>query len=506
MTSTPLPSPIVEMPFARTSLVGRVEERATARTFLLDDAVPIMTITGPGGVGKTRLALAVARDVAASFAEGTYFVDLSPVRERIQVLPAIAQALGMRPRGDRNPAVALTEFLSARQTLLVLDNFEQVLSAVPEIAMLLTSCPALQVLATSRAPLRIRGEHLLPLHPLPLPVGDDFGDIQVLGRSESVALFAQRARAANPQFELTESNAASVTDICRRVDGLPLAIELAAARLRHLSVEELLSGLAHRLEVLTGGERDAPIRQRTLRDAIAWSYDLLTIDEQTTFSRCAVFVGGFDLDAASVVAAGDVSTLLGALVDHSLLQRHERPDGTVRFILLETVREFALEHLERSGRLTAAERAHAAHFFSLGERAEVDMYTSNPRRALDNLEVEYHNCRAALGYFAASQDADSELWLASWMAEFWQNRGRLAEGIPYLEDALERGQNAAPIPRAKAMIDLSLLVREVGDCGRALDLVAEAETTGPHWLERRSAHASALRPSVDHRLLSPRVG
>ena len=475
MTPTPMPGPIVELPFARTPLVGRTAERTTARTLLLDDAVPIVTITGPGGVGKTRLALAIARDVASSFADGTFFVDLTPVRERALVLPAIAQALGVHPRGDQAPSVAVMAFLNARQTLLVLDNFEQVLPAAPEIAILLASCPALQVLASSRAPLRIRGEHLLPVPPLALPVGDDIVDIDVLHRTDAFVLFAQRARAANPQFALTESNAATVTDICRRVDGLPLAIELAAARLRHLSVEELLIRLAQRLEVLVGGERDAPIRQRTLRDAIAWSYDLLTVDERTVFGRCAVFVGGFDLNAASTVAAGDVSTLLGALVDHNLVQRHERPDGTVRFGLFETVREFALEHLVLSGDLVAAQKAHAAYFFRLAAQAEVDVYLSNPRRALDNLEVEYHNCRAALGYFAATRDADSELWLASWMAEFWQNRGRLAEGIPYLSDALERGQNASPIPRAKAMIDLSLLVRDVGDCGRALDLAAEAE-------------------------------
>ncbi len=475
MTLKLMPSPIAELPFARTPLVGRIAERETARTLLLDDAVPIVTITGPAGVGKTRLSLAIAREVASSFADGTSFVDLTTVRERSLVLPAIAQVLGLRPHGDQAPSVAVGAFLKVRQILLVLDNFEQVLSAAPDIAVLLASCPALQVLATSRAPLRIRGEHLLRVPPLSLPVGDDIVDIVTLRHADAVALFVQRARAANPQFALTESNAATVTDICRRVDGLPLALELAAARLRHLSVEELLTRLAQRLGVLIGGERDAPIRQRTLRDAITWSYDLLTIDERTLFERCAVFVGGFDLDAASAVAAGDVSILLGTLVDHNLVQRHERPDGTVRFGLLETVRESALEHLALSGKLAAAQRVHAAYFFGLAARAEVDMYLANPRRALDDLEVEYPNCRAALDYFAASRDADSELWLASWMAEFWQNRGRLAEGIPYLSDALERGQNAAPIPRAKAMIDLSLLVREVGDCGRALDLAAEAE-------------------------------
>ncbi len=478
MAPTSRPKPTGELPFARTPLVGRITELATARTLLLDDAAPIVTITGPGGVGKTRLALAVARDIATAFDDGIYFADLTPVREPSLVLPAIAQVLGVRPRGDQVPLAAVSAFLKSQQVLLVLDNFEQVLSAAPEIAALLASCPALQVLVTSRAPLRIRGEHLLPVPPLPLPPGDVVSAIDALGGIDAVTLFAQRSRAANPRFALTEANAATVADICRRTDGLPLAIELAAARLRHLSVEELRKRLEHRLGILADGDHDAPARQRTLRDTIAWSYDLLTNVEQSLFWRCAVFVGGFDLNAAVAVADSSAETtavLLSALVDHNLVQRYEQLDGTVRFGLLETVREFAEERLTQSGEESSARSAHAAYFFGVAGRVEDDVYDANPRRALDTLEVEYPNCRASLRRFASCRDADSELWLASLMAEYWQNRGRLLEGISYLSDALERGQHAAPIPRAKAMIDLSLMVRELGDCARALDLVAEAE-------------------------------
>ena len=258
-----------------------------------------------------------------------------------------------------------------------------------------------------------------------------------------------------------------------------MAIELAAARLRHLSVEELLVRLAHRLGVLIDGERDAPSRQRTLRDAITWSYDLLiarradALPTMRRFRRRIRSRKPHRPSRPSDASAG--AEVFSTLVDHNLVQRYERLDGTVRFGMLETVREFAFERLALAGEASAARKAHAAYFFALAERAEVDMYESNPRRALDSLEVEYPNCRAALAYFAASRDPDSELWLASWMAEFWQYRGRLAEGISYLSDALERGQDAAPLSRAKAMIDLSLVVRDIGDCDHALDLTSAAE-------------------------------
>jgi hypothetical protein len=282
----------------------------------------------------------------------------------------------------------------------------------------------------------------------------------------------------HPTFTPTNDDIAVIADICHRVDGLPLAIELAAARIKLLTPHGLLTQLSDRLRLLTGGPRDLPERQRTMRDAIAWSHDLLDEDDQALFARLALFVGGFDLNSAIAVAGGDpvdVLDRIGALVDQSLLQHVQHDLLDERFMMLETVREFALESLRTYDWADTAHQAHAAYYYDLARRAFDRMYESDARHWLDTLEVEYPNCRAALDYFVASRDATSELWLASLMAEFWQNRGRHSEGIACLSAALERGHEAAPIVRAKAMSELALQVREVGDCGRALQLSAAAE-------------------------------
>ena len=287
MMAAPSPEHGVRLPVVRTSLVGRVAERAAARTFLLDEAVPLLTLTGPGGVGKTRLALAIAHDLADSFVDGAVFVDLTPIRDPTLVLPAVARAVGVRDTAERPLAESLAATLRPQQLLLVLDNCEQVLDAMPAITELLAACPALQVLATSRAPLRLRGEQVLPVPPLALPDSND--DAEQFSQSDAVALLVQRARSGDPSFALTAANAVTVAKICRGVDGLPLAIELAAARLRLMPPEALLARLTDRLGTLAGGERDRPDRHRALRDTIAWSYDLLSPDQQILFRRLSVF-------------------------------------------------------------------------------------------------------------------------------------------------------------------------------------------------------------------------
>ena len=273
------------LPTPRTSFVGRTADVATARALLLDEAVPLLTLTGTGGVGKTRLALAIAHSVAAAFPDGVVFVDLAPLRDPDLILTTIAQALSVRQVADRSLLEGLSAFLRSRRLLLILDNVEHLLPGTVQVIPLLESCPSLQILATSRAPLRIRGEQLQPVAPLALPAIDGASDPTALGDVEAVALFVARARAAAPEFALTEQNAANAIALCRSLDGLPLALELAAARMRFLSVDELLKLLNVRLRVLTGGERDRPQRQQTLRDAIAWSYDLLPPDEQVLFRR-----------------------------------------------------------------------------------------------------------------------------------------------------------------------------------------------------------------------------
>jgi predicted ATPase/DNA-binding CsgD family transcriptional regulator len=452
------------LPRPLTSLIGRDAEIASVLALLADDDVCLLTLTGPGGVGKTRLAISVAASSAATFADGVVFVALAPITDPELVVPAIAQALGLRERGTQPVLESITAYLGSRELLLILDNCEHLLPAATVVADLLAACPRLTVLATSRSVLRLSGEHELPVPPLPLPSLErrDAGTeraVAELTRSEAVQLFVARARAVRPGFTLTTDNADAVGEICRRLDGLPLAIELAAARLRALSPSALLARLEQRFRLLAGGPRDAPERQRTMRDAIAWSYDLLIEPERAMFRRLSIFAGGFTLQAAEDISRDRSAALehVFALVDHSLMHQVERTGTESRFGMLETIREFGLERLAESGELEVIAARHAAWCVGLAEEVRRTGRLSQ-MRGLRRLEVEHPNLRAALSWLLARGETETALHLAGLLAEFWLRHGHLAEGQAWLDRALAADAGSATAARANALVGLNMLL------------------------------------------------
>jgi predicted ATPase/DNA-binding CsgD family transcriptional regulator len=479
VSATPLTDQPIALPIPRTSLVGRTGEIVSARALLLDQAVPLLTLTGPGGVGKTRLALAIARDVAPAFADGAVFVDLAPVRDPALVLSTIGQAVAIRDAGDRPLLEVLAGFLRSRRLLLLLDNFEHVLTAAPAVADLLHAAASLQVLATSRAPLRLQGEHEFPVSPLAMPAATDAPSPD-LARVAAVALLLERARAVSPGLLPTDADLQTLAEICRRLDGLPLAIELAAVRLKVLSPPALLARLSDRLRILTGGPRDVPDRQRTMRDTIAWSYDLLSAEEQVLFRSLAVFVGGCTLEAAESVGATaatpplDVLDGLTVLVDNSLLRREVGPDREPRYRMLETVREFGLEQLEQTGEDAGARSRHAACFLALAEEAAPHLLLPGQEPWLTRLAVDHDNLRAALAWLERAGDGEALLRLAGALDRFWFVRGHFGEGSGWLERALALGTDAPSALRAGALSGAGWLAVYKGDVRRAEALIGQS--------------------------------
>lgn len=508
------------LPMQLTPLVGRDEAVRQVMELLTRPNVRLVTLTGPGGIGKTRLALQVAAELVDRFADGVYLVTLGTVTDPDLVIGAIAQTLGVRELGSAGREENLKTYLAGKTILLVLDNVEQVIDAAPRVLELLMTCPGVSVLATSRVSLRLRGEHEFAAAPLSLPVGRTAGaagSVMEAGLAEltqysAVALFIERAQAVNRQFAVTSANAPSIAEICARLDGLPLAIELAAARTRLLSPQALLTRLSSRLALLTSGARDLPERQQTLRNAIAWSYDLLTSAEQALFRRLAVFAGGCTVDAAEAVCAAPdgaerlaVEILDGAdsLAAQSLLRQLETSeDGEPRFQMLETIREYGLERLRASGEAETLGQAHLAHFLALAERAAQGYRGPEEGRWLAVLEREHDNLRAALGWTRERADVTAGLRLAGALAYFWFRRGYLSEGREWLESLLALAgqrrvdgplgrQGQAPparvlahalygagdlavwqgdYPHAMTQLEQSLeLAREVGDIGLAVD-------------------------------------
>jgi predicted ATPase/DNA-binding CsgD family transcriptional regulator len=464
------------LPAPPTRLVGRADEVRRLRALLLDPGARLATLTGPGGVGKTRLALAAAAELEAAFAHGAAFVDLSPLTNPALVPTAVAAALGIREVDDELLVARLFDALRGRALLLVLDNFEHVAAAAPFVAQLLSASPLLTALVTSREPLRLSAERIVAVPPLSLPSPDDTA--AAIAENEAVRLFLARAQAERADFALTPANAQQVAEIVRRLDGLPLAIELAAARIAHLTPGMLLSRLEQRLPMLTGGPRDAPARQRTLASAIAWSYDLLAPELQALFRRLAVFVGGFTLDAAAAVAGADGDDLdvldnIAGLSAQSLVRPLNEVDGELRFGMLETIREFAVDALARSGESAPAER-HAAYFLRLAERAERAFSGEEPGDWQATIEAERGNLRAALVWATTSGETETALrlsgllfdalWLTGSPAREQQRQARAALALP----------GGSPAARAKTMTAVAWITLVHGDPAEARRLARSA--------------------------------
>jgi non-specific serine/threonine protein kinase len=442
-----------QLPRPLTGILGRSHEIEAVRQLLLENA-PLVTLTGPGGVGKTRLAQEIGCSSGQHYADGALFVDLAPVQSPGQVLDAIAQGAGVRVSVGRSVGLALTAFFHRLQLLLVLDNVEHVLDAAQDIANLLGECPAVQALVTSRAPLRVQGERVVLVKPLTVPERSSAYELDELARVPAVALLIARARTVGADIALTEANAASMVGICQRLDGLPLAIELAAPRLRVLSPDALLALLDNRLRTVALGRRDAPARHRSLHAAIAWSYELLDPQHRMTFRGLSVFIGSFDVASAAVTCDIDLATMahqIELLHEQSLLQRRVQESDGIRFGMLETVREFAADELQAHGEAFEMRANHARYCLARAEETRDNLFGPRMAEMLDRHERDYPDMCAALDFLAETGNSESELWLASMLSEYWLFRGRLTDGIARFTAALERRDEVSPLVLGRAL-------------------------------------------------------
>jgi predicted ATPase len=472
----PRPAPL---PLPRSRLIDREQELAQAKTLLQEEDVGLVTLTGPGGVGKTRLAIQVAAELASQFADGVAFVSLASLKDPDLVELTVARALQVSEANGQSIGERLLEYLRPRQLLLLLDNAEQLLSAAPLATRLLDAAPRLTLLVTSREPLRVRDERVVPVLPLALPDTEHLPDLATLAQVPAVALFVERVREVKPDFALTADNAQAIAEICRRLDGLPLALELAAARSTVLPPEALLARLEQRLPLLTRGARDLPQRQQTLRNTIAWSYDLLDESDKALFRRLAVFAGDFTLEAAEAVCVLDAASTassseaddgavleqLAQLLDKSLVQPQQDTGGEPRFTMLETIHEYAQEQLVASGEAAAMQQRHADYFLRLAEEADPHMFGQEREVWMERLDREEANLRAALAWSKADRNAvQTGLRLVGALAFYWVLRGAVREGRTWLEGMLERTDDTdRSAARGKALIGAGWLAWAEGD-------------------------------------------
>jgi predicted ATPase len=435
----------VNIPRPLTTFVGREQEIKSLKAVLSHPDVRLVTLIGPGGVGKTRLSLEVAASLTHEFAQGVYWVDLAAIKDPELVVSAIAKVLDVRERGGAPLLDSLKQYLHEKRILLILDNFEQVLEAATLVSELLVSAPGLKAIVTSRASLRLQGEHEFPVPPLQVPEALSFISVENVTQSAAARLFNERAQAARPNFQMTQENAAVVGEIVRKLDGLPLAIELAAARLKYLLPKQILERLSNRLHLLTGGPRDLPVRQQTMRNVIEWSYDLLDDAQQKMFCRLGVFVGGFTLDAVETICnpdeAMDALEAVAALLDNSLLRQQNSMVDQPRFSMLETIREYALERLAVNGEAAQIRQRHGEYFSELASQADPNLFSEQGEYWLDRLEVDYGNFRTAWEWTQTSPEYNALGWnIVFGLTWFWYRRSYLNEGRQWYHQAVEQSR------------------------------------------------------------------